>query len=127
MAEDTHTDHSQHGAIQINGLHIMSLPREIRDEMYTLAPVSPSPVIVWKGGWIRENLNHVQNTWITKTSTLGKIMSGVEPSTRLRLCDPSQSHPPLSLNLFFCTRVTSCETAHVFYRKTTFAFLGHHK
>jgi len=88
----------------------MSLPREIRDNIYRLALISPSPIIVWKGELVYESRLPLPGTW-------------------RRVIDQSATKSSLSLivtNLLFSTKTISREAADVFYHSNTFSFLGHH-
>ncbi|KAH6664540.1 hypothetical protein B0J14DRAFT_247704 [Halenospora varia] len=96
-----------------------SLPREIRDTIYSIALVSSSAIIVWKG----EN----------KASYLPQLPEGPHPRPSSRVCwrevnqeATTASLRTLSLSLLFCNKMLSQEAAAVFYNKNTFSFEGDH-
>jgi hypothetical protein len=126
MAEEVHTDHVQYDTLKpsdLRSLNFMSLPREVRDEIYTLTLFSPSPIIVWKGEWINELLDRD-----AEYTSYADFIARAEHIWR-RVIDQSAtktSLDSLSTNMLFCTKVISQEAAEVFYKKNTFAFLGHH-
>jgi len=126
MAEAAHKEHSQHDTVQFPGLrclNFLSLPREVRDEIYTLALFSPSPIVVWKGEWIHEELNpdtgSVSNDdFYTYTEYVWhRVIDQSATKTSLN---------SLSINIHSCSKVIGQEAAEIFYKKNTFAFLGHH-
>lgn len=100
----------------------LSLPREIRDAIYTLALVSPSPIVIWKGEWVYEQ----QGTF---SDSIDLVFPHHAPFVWRRAIDPFASKSTLhslSTNLLFCSSIINQEAAAVFYKKTTFSFLGAH-
>lgn len=112
-------------------LPFLSLAREIRDEIYGLALVSTTPIVVWKGTWEMEAINYLASLpytflspeeWATPTPNQWTTINWrpVDKDTT------STSLQSLSLNILFCNNIVSEEAAQVFYKKNTFSFLGEH-
>ncbi|TVY45387.1 hypothetical protein LOCC1_G006355 [Lachnellula occidentalis] len=102
-------------------LTFLSLPREIRDEIYNMALISASPIIVWKAEW----------EWDIQYFPPLDGPRWPEVSTRIRwrLVDQeaiSTSLQSLDMNIILCNKIVGREAAKVFYRKNTFSFLGKH-
>ncbi|KAF4635746.1 hypothetical protein G7Y89_g2343 [Cudoniella acicularis] len=96
-----------------------SLPREIRDTIYSLALISPTPITVWKGS--------------TEYFFIDPLPEGPHP--RPRACVwwrqlhhefPAAHLRALNLNLLFCNKTLHREAALIFYCKNTFSFEGDH-
>lgn len=105
-----------------------SLPRELRDKIYTHALVSLTPIIVWKSpGWEHSSIPSPSPTDPTTCSswTLGprSAHSHTNPPGR---CNPSlTSH--LALSLLSSSHAVGAEAAATFYAQNTFAFPGQHE
>jgi hypothetical protein len=104
-------------------LTFLSLSREIRDEIYDLALVSTSPIIVWKGEW-KSDYHYYPETegMIPFSSRLSSVIHWQEVDYEAT----SASLQPLAANLILCNKTVSHEAARVFYTKNTFCFLGQH-
>jgi hypothetical protein len=95
-----------------------SLPREVREMIYTYALIQASPIIVWSG--IQEE----------KTTMLDTHMS----QAHAQICEAEVIHElprhistcNLAINLLVCETRLGREAAAVFYGKNTFVFQGHH-
>lgn len=108
-------------------LTFLSLSREIRDEIYGLALVSTSPIIVWKGQWKGEYHYHPEpegEAWPSneRMRRLSSALHWQEVDQEAILA----SLRPLAVNLILCNKTVSHEAARMFYTKNTFAFLGQH-
>jgi hypothetical protein len=106
-------------------LTFLSLPREIRDEIYEVALVSASPIIVWKGSvhW----KHHACTFYDGRGNPCTKLDS--EKSLPKRCVDEkimAASLQSLVVNIILCNKVVNHEAAMVFYKRNTFSFLGDH-
>ncbi|KAH8589000.1 hypothetical protein B0O99DRAFT_692879 [Bisporella sp. PMI_857] len=103
-------------------LTFLSLPREIRDAIYSITLCSSSPITVWKGECVYEpQFSTADPTEYDDSANRTYIWR--------RLIDQSAAISSLSAlvtNLLFCTSIISQEAAEVFYKKNTFFFLGEH-
>lgn len=128
MIEQTHgvrTDHDAPNAIRepLPPFKFLFLAREIRDQIYTWALSSPSPIIVWKGEWVTQ-FDESSRPYTTFTDIVEH-----EGTIWKRGVDPSVTKTSLgfrSTSLFFCNKEIGKEAAEVFYKRNVFAFLGEH-
>lgn len=110
-------------------LTFLSLSREIRDEIYDLALVSTSPIIVWKG---EGKMSYRYQAESEGVGPRAWPWAGVRPPPSIVPWQEvdreaiSASLQPLAVNLIFCNKTVSHEAARVFYAKNTFSFLGKH-
>lgn len=101
-------------------LTFLSLPREIRDEIYNSRLVSQSPIIVWKGKW------KFKYTYFPRVGSqcmrLDTIISwrSVDQEATLK------SLRSLDVNIILCNKTVSHEATLVFYKMNTFSFVGRH-
>ena len=107
----------------------MSFSREIRDDIYSLTLVSPSPIIVWKGeyahepedpkAWLSYDIYHTDFASFLKLHPYvwRQVIDQVATKTSLNSLSP---------NLLLCNKITSQEVAKAFYTKNTFSFIGDH-
>ncbi|CZR60672.1 uncharacterized protein PAC_10568 [Phialocephala subalpina] len=108
-------------------LNFLSLPREIRDEIYELALVSTSPIIVWKGHWKYHPSYEIPGPEFNADGSWTGPHLCI--NVRWRWTDEeaiSASLRALDLNIIFCNKTVSHEAAQVFYAKNTFSFMGWH-
>lgn len=113
MAEEIYTEHVQNNEIQPvtrRSLNFMSLSREVRDEIYKVALVSSSMIVVWKGGWVHKSEVNPDGVW-------PRII--VRSATKISLS-------ALCTNMVLCSKIIGKEAAEIFYNKNTFTFMGHH-
>lgn len=105
----------------------LSLPREIRDEIYHLSLVSSKAIIPWAGVWRWEYID-----WDNPCNDRMRLSTG-RPSTALRyrvqnhtLTTMSLQH--LSKNLLICGNIRIAEeAAQEFYSKNVFRFDNDHQ
>ena len=101
-----------------------SLSREIRDQIYTLALYSPSPIVVWKGQWqsfLNDHHDYTDTSFTDSFISFGTTWKRwIESSaTKISLAN-------CSTNLLLCNKAIGEEAARVFYETNAFAFLGDH-
>lgn len=101
-------------------LTILSLPREIRDAIYDLALVSPSPIIVWKGHVKTECCWNYVSIFLDDQEDARIISRPVDKEATVA------SLRSLVVSLMFCNKTISYEASLRFYGLNTFAFMGSH-
>jgi hypothetical protein len=122
---DSHTLRDAPNTVQepSSPFKFIHLPREIRDQIYTWALSSPSPIIVWKGKWgflsRPPDSSYTTVIDIIKNSMTTSVLWIDASATKTSLAD-------CSTNLFVCNKEIGGEVAKVFYRKNVFTFLGDH-
>ncbi|KAH8757173.1 hypothetical protein F5882DRAFT_417990 [Hyaloscypha sp. PMI_1271] len=108
-------------------LTFLSLSREIRDEIYGLALVSTSLIIVWKVQWKGECHYYPEpegEAWPSngRMKRLSSALHWQEVDQEAILA----SLRPLAVDIILCNKTVSHEAARMFYTRNTFAFLGQH-
>ncbi|KAL8929843.1 MAG: hypothetical protein Q9208_000987 [Pyrenodesmia sp. 3 TL-2023] len=90
---------------------LLTLPREVRFQIYESSLVSCSPIIVWSADLVLPGLTER----FDKPLRLVRDRAAIASSVR-----------DLSVGLLRCHSTIAAEAADIFYRKNTFAFHGHH-
>ncbi|KAF2008256.1 hypothetical protein BU24DRAFT_429503 [Aaosphaeria arxii CBS 175.79] len=100
--------------------NFLSLPREIRDRIYSFALLASTCVVVWTGRWV----------CINKFDDQGVDVDGKTALEYRRIVDnkaTASSIQHLALNLLCCNNtIVEREAAMTFYTNNTFSFLGDH-
>lgn len=91
----------------------LTLPREIRDTIYELALVNPSPIVVWSAK-LRKSMpwGRPRFVWVY---SLDYNREAIASSVR-----------NLMPNIILCNRTVALEASSIFYGKNTFSFQGDH-
>jgi hypothetical protein len=128
MVDDIHrpcTKNSSQNTTQekhVPSTRLVSLAREIRDQIYTYVLLSPSPIIVWKGKWV----NQYEEPEPHKIYSEVVEHKGISWRRGVDLIQTKNSLKLVAINLLLCSKEIGKEAAQVFYQKNVFSFLGEH-
>lgn len=99
-------------------VNFLTLPREVRDQIYKLSLISPSPVVVWSEELSTKSPDEARKR-CTHVSRYGSRRNIERENTKLSL-----GH--MAWNSLKCNKVIRHEVAPILYRKNTFRFLDEH-
>ncbi|KAI9713277.1 MAG: hypothetical protein M1820_001264 [Bogoriella megaspora] len=107
----------------------LTLPREIRDQIYNLSLTPDEPITVWSGEWKVDApiLGYEQQPWRwmigERPGEIGcplKSFRAVEKEATIR------SLENIAFNILLSNATVAVESAPIFYQNNTFEFLGEH-